>query len=71
MRIDQESFDLWNQLKDHGDFKNIEAESGIGRLTIAKAFSEQECSEETFNAITDYYAAKQARINESKSKIVS
>lgn len=56
-------------MREFGDNEKISTASGINRVTISNAFTEGECSSDTFLAINNFYTDKKARIDESKSKV--
>lgn len=64
MRIPDELFKKWTELRSHGDGKKISEEKGLGEMEISRAFTTQECSDDTFNAMADFYKKKEERVNQ-------
>lgn len=53
----------WLELHSHGDGKKIaEANPGITKDEISRAFKKGECSDEVFQAIAGFYQEKQERL---------
>lgn len=65
MKIPEELFKKWEVLRSHGDGKKIaelNKSKGIIQMDVSRAFSNQECSEEVFNAMASYYAKREKKV---------
>lgn len=64
MKIPDELFSKWKLLRSQGDGKKISEEKGVTQMDISRAFTTQECSDDTFNAMAEYYKAKEEKVKE-------
>lgn len=58
MKIPDKIFSQWKDLRTHGDGKKIAEQKGITEMDVTRAFNTQECSDDTFKAIADFYKDK-------------
>lgn len=63
MKIPDDLFEKWKMLRSHGDGKKIAEQKGINIMDVSRAFTLQECSDQTFKAIADFYEAKKEMVN--------
>lgn len=63
MLIEKKILNRWKALKDHGDIRTINKESGISISTLTKAFN-GEASEEVFATISEFYNKREDRIKQ-------
>lgn len=64
MQIPDELFKKWTVLRSHGDGKKI-AESNKGAITrtdVSRAFTNQECTDDIFKIIADFYSKKEKKV---------
>lgn len=65
MKIPDELMKKWQDLRSHGDGKSIvEQNQGITEMSVSRAFTTGECSDEVFTAIADFYKDKEERVNQ-------
>lgn len=64
MKIPDEIFKAWKDLRSHGDGKKIAESKGITEMDVSRAFNSQECSDETFEAIGSFYKEKAETIKD-------
>lgn len=64
MKIPDELFKKWTDLRSYGDGKKISDTTGLTEMEVSRAFSTQECSDDTFEKLADYYKAKEEKIKE-------
>lgn len=64
MRIPDELFKRWCDLRSHGDGKKISDTKDVSEMDVSRAFSTQECSDDTFKAIADFYKEKEVTVKE-------
>lgn len=65
MKVPEELLKKWNDLRSHGDGKAIvEQNPSITEMTVSRAFTTGECSDETFKVIADFYKAKEEQVNQ-------
>lgn len=62
MRVPDKIFEMWRSLRTHGDGKLIVERSGITDNDISRTFNTQECSDDVFKAIADFYKEKQEMV---------
>lgn len=58
MIIPEEIFSKWEPLMSKGDFSKIAEKANCHAATISRAINTKECSDETFIAISAFYAEK-------------
>lgn len=64
MKIPEEIFNKWKDLRSHGDGKKIAKTGGISEMDVSRAFNTQECSDEVFTVIASFYRKKEASVKE-------
>ena len=65
MRVPDELMKKWQDLRSHGDGKTIvEQNQGITEMSVSRAFTTGECSDEVFKAIADFYKDKEEKVNQ-------
>lgn len=64
MKIPDELFKKWTELRSHGDGKKISEEKGLSEMDVSRAFTTQECSDDTFDAMADYYKDKEEKVKQ-------
>lgn len=64
MRIPDELFKKWGALRSHGDGKKIYDQTGLSQAEVSKAFKSQECTDETFEKLANYFQSKEEKIKE-------
>lgn len=62
MRIPDEVFKKWQDLRSFGDGKKISEQKNITEVDISRAFTTQECSDETFEKLAEFFKEKEERI---------
>lgn len=62
MRIPNKLLDEWTKLRSGGDAIKIAEQAGVSPMTIYRAFREEVCNDEVFEAIAAYYKEKKERI---------
>lgn len=71
MKVPDKLFAQWQDLRTHGDGKKIAQQNGITEMDVTRAFNTQECSDDTFKAIADFYKDKQEIIEAYMPKVDS
>jgi hypothetical protein len=65
MKVPEELLKKWNDLRSHGDGKAIsEQNADITEMSVSRAFTTGECSDETFEAIANFYKEKEEKVNQ-------
>lgn len=64
MKIPTKLLDKWGALKSEGDIQKIADNANVTRQTIRNAFKNNECSDDVFKAIADFYEEKLEMIKE-------
>jgi hypothetical protein len=65
MKVPEELMKKWNDLRSHGDGKAIvEQNPALTEMTVSRAFTSGECSDETFQAIANYFKIKEGKVKE-------
>lgn len=64
MRIPDEVFKKWQDLRSFGDGKKISEQKGVSEMDISRAFTTQECSDETFEKLAEFFKQKEEKIKE-------
>jgi hypothetical protein len=63
MKIPNELIEKWKPLRSRGDNKRISEEyPWASAMAVGRAIEGRECSDDTFMAIRDFYAAKEAKL---------
>lgn len=62
MKIPDEIFKKWRDLRSFGDGKKISEQKQITEMDISRAFTSQECSDEVFEKLADFFKAKEDKI---------
>jgi hypothetical protein len=63
MKIPDEVFAKWKELRSFGDGKKISEQTGVTENDVSRAFTGQECSDETFEALAKFFKEKEEKIN--------
>jgi len=64
MKIPDDVFKKWLDLRSFGDGKKIAEEKGITTMEISRAFTTQECSDSVFEKLAEFFKTKEERIKE-------
>lgn len=64
MKIPDELFKKWTDLRSHGDGKKIADTKGLNENDVSRAFNTQECSDDTFEKLAEYYKEKEEKVNQ-------
>lgn len=62
MKIPDELFKKWVELRSFGDGKKINQAKGISEMDISRAFTTQECSDENFVKLAEFFKEKEERL---------
>lgn len=64
MKIPDELFKKWVDLRSYGDGKKIAEAKELTEMEVSRAFNTQECSDETFKKLAEYFKQKEETIKE-------
>lgn len=65
MKIPDELFKRWHELRSHGDGKKIaEANKGVTEMDISRAMKDGSCLDHVFEALAEYYKTKDGKVKE-------
>lgn len=64
MKIPDELFSKWKDLKSFGDGKKIAEQKGISEMDTSRAFTTQECSDENFIKLAEFFKEKEEMVKE-------
>lgn len=62
MKIPEELFKKWSDLRSHGDGKKISQATGLSEKEVSAAFKTQECPDEVFEKIASFFQGKEEKI---------
>lgn len=64
MKIPDELFNKWQDLRSYGDGKKIAERAGLSEVEVSRAMTTQECSDKVFEEIAAYYKEKEEKVKE-------
>lgn len=64
MKIPEELFKKWSDLRSHGDGKKISQATGLTEKEVSAAFKTQECTDEVFEKIAEFFKGKEEKVNQ-------
>lgn len=62
MKIPEELFKKWNDLRSHGDGKKIAEETGLTEMQVSAVFKTQECTDSVFEKVAAFFQGKEEKI---------
>ena len=62
MKIPTDVFTKWQNLRSFGDGKKIASEKGLREVEVSRAFTTQECSDEVFEKLAEFFKEKEEKI---------
>jgi hypothetical protein len=64
MKIPEELFNKWQDLRSYGDGKKISDQTGLSEVEISRAMTTRECSDKVFEEIAKYFKEKEEKVKE-------